>query len=222
MASRAADGGPGARDDGPGGVAPPDGRDGEPRAGPARARPPRRRPAAAGRPTHPAWHRRGATQEGPKRRGRRRPAAGRRGGTDTGRAPSSRTRRLPAGAHRPGYGRSAAIDGATGAAPRSRERGRRHAAPDRDRGRHLLHLRRGGTERPQACDARHRDLDRASREAQRPPFRGPRRWSRLRLRPCRRTGLRNMHDRIEAVGGRLAVDSEPGRGTRVTGSVPLR
>jgi signal transduction histidine kinase len=35
-------------------------------------------------------------------------------------------------------------------------------------------------------------------------------------------GLRNMHDRIEAVGGHLTVEAEPGRGTRVTGSVPLQ
>jgi signal transduction histidine kinase len=34
-------------------------------------------------------------------------------------------------------------------------------------------------------------------------------------------GLRNMRDRIEAVGGHLAVESEPQHGTRVTGSVPL-
>jgi signal transduction histidine kinase len=34
-------------------------------------------------------------------------------------------------------------------------------------------------------------------------------------------GLRNMNDRIEALGGRLAVESEPGRGTRVSGSIPL-
>jgi signal transduction histidine kinase len=34
-------------------------------------------------------------------------------------------------------------------------------------------------------------------------------------------GLRNMRDRIEAVGGRLTVESEPGRGTRIAGSVPL-
>jgi signal transduction histidine kinase len=33
-------------------------------------------------------------------------------------------------------------------------------------------------------------------------------------------GLRNMHDRIEAVGGDVSIDSEPGRGTRITGSVP--
>jgi signal transduction histidine kinase len=32
-------------------------------------------------------------------------------------------------------------------------------------------------------------------------------------------GLRNMRDRIEAVGGRLTVDSRPGHGTRVMGSI---
>ena len=35
-------------------------------------------------------------------------------------------------------------------------------------------------------------------------------------------GMRNMRDRVEAVGGRLTVHSEPGRGTRVIGSVPLQ
>ena len=34
-------------------------------------------------------------------------------------------------------------------------------------------------------------------------------------------GLQNMADRIGAVGGSLTVDSEPGKGTRVTGWVPL-
>jgi signal transduction histidine kinase len=35
-------------------------------------------------------------------------------------------------------------------------------------------------------------------------------------------GLRNMRDRMEAVGGRLTVESAPGDGTRVRGVVPLR
>jgi signal transduction histidine kinase len=35
-------------------------------------------------------------------------------------------------------------------------------------------------------------------------------------------GLRNMRDRIEAIGGDLGIDTRPGHGTRVTGSVPLR
>jgi signal transduction histidine kinase len=34
-------------------------------------------------------------------------------------------------------------------------------------------------------------------------------------------GITNMSDRLGAVGGRLHVESEPGRGTRVTGLVPL-
>jgi signal transduction histidine kinase len=32
-------------------------------------------------------------------------------------------------------------------------------------------------------------------------------------------GLRNMRDRIEAIGGQLAIDSAPGRGTRIRGVV---
>jgi signal transduction histidine kinase len=35
-------------------------------------------------------------------------------------------------------------------------------------------------------------------------------------------GLRNMRDRIEAVGGRLEIESYPGRGTHVIAHVPLR
>ncbi|HEX5621428.1 MAG TPA: hypothetical protein VFX51_23590 [Solirubrobacteraceae bacterium] len=34
-------------------------------------------------------------------------------------------------------------------------------------------------------------------------------------------GLGNMRDRIEAVGGRLTIDSSPGHGTRIRGTVPL-
>lgn len=35
------------------------------------------------------------------------------------------------------------------------------------------------------------------------------------------TGLRGLADRLEALGGTLAVDSPPGRGTRVTAELPL-
>jgi signal transduction histidine kinase len=34
-------------------------------------------------------------------------------------------------------------------------------------------------------------------------------------------GLRNMRDRLEAVGGTLVIDSSPGHGTRIRGTVPL-
>jgi signal transduction histidine kinase len=36
------------------------------------------------------------------------------------------------------------------------------------------------------------------------------------------SGLQNMADRVEALGGSLDVDSEPGRGTTVTGRIPVR
>jgi signal transduction histidine kinase len=35
-------------------------------------------------------------------------------------------------------------------------------------------------------------------------------------------GLRNMRDRVEAIGGRLTIDTAPGHGTRVIGVIPLR
>jgi signal transduction histidine kinase len=38
----------------------------------------------------------------------------------------------------------------------------------------------------------------------------------------RGAGMTNMLDRVGAVGGTLRVDSSPGRGTTVTGSIPLR
>jgi signal transduction histidine kinase len=34
-------------------------------------------------------------------------------------------------------------------------------------------------------------------------------------------GMHNMSDRLGALGGQLAISSEPGRGTSVSGSVPL-
>jgi signal transduction histidine kinase len=34
-------------------------------------------------------------------------------------------------------------------------------------------------------------------------------------------GLRNMRDRVEAVGGWLTIDTSPGHGTRILGSIPL-
>jgi signal transduction histidine kinase len=35
-------------------------------------------------------------------------------------------------------------------------------------------------------------------------------------------GLQNMSDCVDALGGRLSVDSKPGEGTRVTGRIPAR
>jgi signal transduction histidine kinase len=35
------------------------------------------------------------------------------------------------------------------------------------------------------------------------------------------TGLRNMADRIAALGGRLEIHSVPGRGTTITGHLPV-
>jgi len=38
----------------------------------------------------------------------------------------------------------------------------------------------------------------------------------------RGAGMTNMMDRVGAVGGALRVDSYPGRGTTVKGTIPLR
>ena len=35
------------------------------------------------------------------------------------------------------------------------------------------------------------------------------------------SGITNMRDRLAAVGGELQLSSEPGRGTVVTGTIPL-
>ena len=40
--------------------------------------------------------------------------------------------------------------------------------------------------------------------------------------PHRGPGLRGLADRIEALGGRLEVDSPPGTGTRISARLPLR
>ncbi len=37
----------------------------------------------------------------------------------------------------------------------------------------------------------------------------------------RGAGMTNMSDRLEALGGKLAVQSRPGEGTRVTGRIPV-
>ena len=34
-------------------------------------------------------------------------------------------------------------------------------------------------------------------------------------------GLRNMHDRVASLGGSLTIDAARGRGTRITGAIPL-
>jgi signal transduction histidine kinase len=34
-------------------------------------------------------------------------------------------------------------------------------------------------------------------------------------------GLRNMRDRVEAVGGQLTIDASPGHGTRILGAIPI-
>jgi len=39
--------------------------------------------------------------------------------------------------------------------------------------------------------------------------------------PAGGSGLRGLADRVEALGGRLRLDSPPGRGTRLTAQLPL-
>jgi len=38
----------------------------------------------------------------------------------------------------------------------------------------------------------------------------------------RSSGLQNMRDRVEALGGSLEVRSAPGRGTTIAGRIPIR
>jgi signal transduction histidine kinase len=40
--------------------------------------------------------------------------------------------------------------------------------------------------------------------------------------PVGGSGLRGLADRVEALGGRLRIDSPPGRGTRIRAELPLR
>ena len=40
--------------------------------------------------------------------------------------------------------------------------------------------------------------------------------------PAGGSGLRGLADRVEALGGRLRIDSPPGRGTRIRAELPLR
>lgn len=35
------------------------------------------------------------------------------------------------------------------------------------------------------------------------------------------SGLNNLRERLAAVGGTMTIDSAPGRGTTITGSIPL-
>ena len=37
----------------------------------------------------------------------------------------------------------------------------------------------------------------------------------------RGSGLRGLADRVEALGGRLSIDSPPGEGTRIVAELPL-
>ena len=41
-------------------------------------------------------------------------------------------------------------------------------------------------------------------------------------RVARGAGLTNMEDRLDALAGKLAIASEPGRFTRISGGLPLR
>jgi len=45
--------------------------------------------------------------------------------------------------------------------------------------------------------------------------------SRKHPRPPRRNGLANMHQRLQEIGGRCEIQSEPGRGTKVTLFIPI-
>ena len=71
--------------------------------------------------------------------------------------------------------------------------------------------RRGARARPRRCT---RDGNRGRGE-------GSARRSNSRMAGGEWTGLEGLRDRVEALGGRLTVESDPGRGTYVSGSLPV-
>ena len=103
------------------------------------------------------------------------------------RAALPRPRRLPASVERHGRARRSALRRRAGPDARPRRCGRCLAAPDRDRERRLLHLRRGAAERGQARRRRHRSLDQTQSDARAPALRDPRRRARVHAQGPRRT-----------------------------------
>ena len=88
------------------------------------------------------------------------------------------------------------------------------------RGRRLLPRLRGADERRQVRRAD--GGERHGRARRGPPHGRDRRRRRGGADPASGTGLRGLADRVEALGGRLRIDSPPGAGTRIRAELPLR
>ncbi len=130
-----------------------------------------------------------------------------------------------AGRAGPGPGAAPGAGRRSAAGPGGRGGGGRGAAdPGRRAGRGVLLLPGGGEQRPQARPRRgHRGApgDRGGPAAVHRPRRGAGLGHhRQNASPGR--GVRNVAARVAAVGGRVEIRSEPGAGTTVEGSAPLR
>ena len=89
--------------------------------------------------------------------------------------------------------------------------------PRFDRSRALLLLQRSAAERRQTRRPRHRVTITARADARRSASRSA--TPAAGFEPATiGTGLTNMTDRVSAIGGQLAIDTGPGRGTRITAS----
>ena len=134
-------------------------------------------------------------------------------------APRARARHPPRDPHRPRP--RAGSSGPRDAGDRAgHARGGAGGAPARTGGGgRVLRRLRGAPERRQVRAGLERD--RADRTAERArPRRGGRR-RRGRRRPVAGSGLRGLADRVEALDGRLEVESAPGRGTIVRAEIPV-
>ena len=188
-----------------------------PRARPDRARPPRRRPAAADDAADQALAGRGAAAHRPAGGRRRTARAGHGGRAHARRAAGAGARRLPGDPQRPWARGGAAQPRRRGADPDAPADDRAHPPADGDRDRGLLHVPGSGPERGQACAGGVRRLG-AGQPGPDALVRGARRRPGVHAaqrvvdgRCATATGLRNMRDRLEAVGGSLSIDSAPAR-----------
>ena len=188
------------------------------RAAPARAQPARRRAAAArvgrDRPARDPRHARQGSGEG-GRAAVGGPGAARPGARRPARA---RARHPPGRAHRPRARTRARVARDPRAGPGRDRRSARGAARRAGRGGRVLRRRRGDHERRQVRAGLARDRQRAPLQRTRDGH--GRRRRRRRRGPHAGTGLRGLRDRLEALDGRLDVESSAASGTRISAEIP--